>query len=224
MSKLLLWGSGGHGKVVLDIARALGKYSEIAFLDDDAACVGKECSGCEILGSLGELDSLTSHGFDAIVIAIGANQARARCFELARLRGWALPTMLHPTAVVSPSARLGAGTVVLPRAVVNAGAVIGENCIINTSAVVEHDCRIGDHVHLSPGVLLGGTVTIQSFVHLGLGAIALPGSTIGERAVVGAGAVVLHSVPFGETVVGVPARTTDKRNRRAPLRTVGGLR
>jgi acetyltransferase EpsM len=224
MSNLLLWGSGGHGRVVLDIVRALDRYSGIAFVDDDAASVEKELAGCRILGSLRELDSPALRDCSAIVVAIGLNQARARCFAFARSQGWDLATLIHPTAVVSPSARLGAGTVVMPRAVVNAGAEIGENCIINTAAVVEHDCRVGDHVHLSPGVILGGAVTVDSFVHMGLGSIALPGSTIGEGAVVGAGAVVLRSVQRGETAVGVPARSIEKRNRPANLRAVGGSR
>jgi acetyltransferase-like isoleucine patch superfamily enzyme len=77
---------------------------------------------------------------------------------------------------------------------------------VNTAAIIEHDCVIGDHVHISPGVALGGGVRIGALAHLGLGAIALPGAAIGERAVVGAGSVVLKTVPPATTVVGVPAR------------------
>lgn len=83
---------------------------------------------------------------------------------------------------------------------------------MNTAAVVEHDCRIGDHVHLSPGLLLGGGVTVHSFAHVGIGAIALPGTEIGEGAIVGAGAVVLDSVPPHTTVVGIPARIISRAN------------
>lgn len=224
MNNLLLWGSGGHGTVVMDIARALKMYSAIDFVDDDVDSARKEIAGCRVLGSFRELHLASLRDYNAVVIAIGSNPARARCFEFARRQGWQLATLIHPSAVVSPSARLGAGTVVMPRAVVNAGAEIGQNCIVNTAAVVDHDCRVGDHVHLSPGVILGGAVTVHSSAHMGLGAIALPGSTIGERAVVGAGAVVLHSVQSGETAVGVPARTIEKRNRPAALRAVGGSR
>jgi acetyltransferase-like isoleucine patch superfamily enzyme len=94
----------------------------------------------------------------------------------------------------------------MARVVINAGAQIGKNCIVNTAAIVEHECRVGDHVHLSPGVLLGGGVTVHSFAHVGIGAIALPGTEIGEGAIIGAGAVVVDSVPSGATVVGIPAR------------------
>jgi sugar O-acyltransferase (sialic acid O-acetyltransferase NeuD family) len=201
MKQLWLWGAGGHGKVVLDIARAMNRFDSIAFLDDDPRRAGAEFCGCPVFPTREQARR------GAIVIAIGSNQTRARCAALARERGWEPATLVHPSAIISPSARLGAGTVVMPRAVVNAGAVIGDNCIINTAAVVEHDCRIGDHVHLSPGVVLGGAVRVESFVHMGLGSIALPGSVIEACAVVGAGAVVLRAVPRGETVVGIPARS-----------------
>jgi sugar O-acyltransferase (sialic acid O-acetyltransferase NeuD family) len=209
---LVVWGAGGHGKVVHDVAMAMDRYDSAAFVDDNPDRAGDDFCGCPVFPTL---DAACGHAAEctALVVAIGANQTRARCAAMARARGWKLETLIHPTAIVSPSARIGAGTVVMPRAVVNAGAEIGENCIINTAAVVEHDCRIGDYVHLSPGVVLGGGVTVERLVHMGLGSIALPGSVIEAGAVVGAGAVVLHGVLRGETVVGVPARSTGVINR-----------
>ena len=207
MKKLFLWGAGGHGRVVLDIARAMGGFGPIAFLDDGAPRDGGEFCGCAVFAGLEEVERRHASGSAGLAIAIGSNRARARCAAVALERGWELETLVHPSAVVSPSARLGAGTVVMPRAVINAGAVVGRNCIVNSGAIVEHDCRIGDHVHLSPGAILGGGVTLEDAVHMGLGSMALPGTTIGADAVVGAGALVLRGVSRGETVVGVPARS-----------------
>jgi sugar O-acyltransferase (sialic acid O-acetyltransferase NeuD family) len=206
MSDLVLWGAGGHGKVVLDIARAMGGFKMISFLDDACEEPAHEFCGCPVFGAGRYLQLLKAKGRSQYVVSIGRNEVRATCFQRAFDHGLLPATLVHPSAVISQSARLGAGTVVMAKVVINAGALIGKNCIVNTAAVVEHDCRIGDHVHLSPGVLLGGGVTVHSFAHLGIGAIALPGAEVGERAIVGAGAVVVNSVPADATVVGIPAR------------------
>jgi acetyltransferase EpsM len=206
MGDLVLWGAGGHGKVVLDIARAMGGFGTISFIDDAYEGPGNEFCDCEVFEAGRYLQSLKDKVRPQYVVSIGRNEMRASCFQTA-LEHRLLPvTLVHPSAVISQSARLEDGTVVMAKVVINAGAQIGKNCIVNTAAVVEHDCRVGDHVHLSPGVLLGGDVTVHSFAHVGIGAIALPGAEIGEGAIVGAGAVVIHSVPAGATVVGVPAR------------------
>jgi sugar O-acyltransferase (sialic acid O-acetyltransferase NeuD family) len=213
MGNLVLWGASGHGKVVLDVARAMGKFKTISFIDDACVGPGREFCDCEVSGANLYLQSLKDHGGSQFVVSIGKNEMRAACFQRAFEHGLLPVTLVHPSALISESVQLKDGSVVMARVVINAGAQIGKNCILNTAAVVEHDCRIGDHVHLSPGVLLGGGVTVHSFAHVGIGAIALPGAEIGERAIVGAGAVVVNSVPSGATVVGIPAKALVRKGR-----------
>jgi acetyltransferase EpsM len=201
--KLLLWGAGGHAKVVLDIALATQAFTDIGFLDD-AGKKGAWFRGYPILGGLECLPSLAGPPY--FLIAIGDNRIRASRYAAAAGAGLTAATLVHPSAIVSPSATMGEGTVVMPRAVVNADARVGRNCIVNTGAIVEHDCVIGDHVHISPGAVLGGSVRVGDFTLVGTGAHALPGAVIEEGAVVGAGAVVLDRVPAYATAVGVPAK------------------
>lgn len=203
-STLILWGASGHGRVVLEVAQAGGKFHEIFFLDDaHRGSVEQFCGHSLLMPS----DYFQRRTPDAhYLISIGKNTVRAARFRDALNNGMRPATLIHPSAIVSESARILGGTVVMPRVVVNAAAEIGENCILNTAAVIEHDCRIGDHVHLSPGVLLAGGVTVGSLSHLGIGAVVLPGVRIGESVTVGAGAVVTKSVPDGATVIGVPAK------------------
>src|SRR4051812_26079108 len=142
---LVIWGAGGHGKVVLEVARALG-YGRILFLDD-GAIPGSSLLGCDVVIPA---DSRLLNRDASFVIAIGNNGERARCFGLAQKWGWRPATLIHASATVSASAVIGAGTVVMPRVVVNACAAVGENCILNTAAVIEHDCVVEDHVHIAP--------------------------------------------------------------------------
>ena len=150
MSDLVLWGASGHGKVVLDVARTMGGFRTISFIDDACEEPGRKFCDCPVSGARQYLDSLGGAVHSRYLVSIGQNVIRARCF------GRAIEYGLLPATLI----RIAEGSVVMPRVVINASAQVGRNCIINTAAVVEHDCRIGDHVHLSPGVLLGGNVAV----------------------------------------------------------------
>ena len=203
MSALVIWGMGGHGKVVLDVARSTARFFSVAFVDDDPSKWGSQFCFCEVLGNLDQVPRTSAL---CVLIAIGSNRVRARCYSKSRELGFEPTTLIHSAAILGPSASVEAGTVVMAGAIVNADSRVGENCIINTGAIVEHDCVIGNHVHISPRVALGGGVKVGSYAHVGIGAVVLPGIHIGDGAVVGAGAVVVHPVEPNTTVVGVPAR------------------
>lgn len=112
-------------------------------------------------------------------------------------------TVVHPSAFISPTARLASGVFIGPGAIVHSRARVGAHAIINSGAIVEHDCTIGENTHLAPGSVIGGTVTIGCDTLLGLGCRVLPGLSIGKHCTIGAGAVVLATVPDGTTVVGI---------------------
>jgi sugar O-acyltransferase (sialic acid O-acetyltransferase NeuD family) len=197
--KILLWGAGAHGRVTHDLARACG-YEDIAFVDDGP-------TSDRVLGR-----PVHSTGDDRVgdyrhfIVCVGDNIARARCFQAGLSRGLDPAVLVHPSAVVSPTAVIGRGTMVLPLVSVCSGAVIGENCILNTSCVVEHDSRLCNHVHISPGAIIGSEVTVESFVQAGMGAIVLSRLSVGGRSVLGAGAVAVGDVASGWIVTGIPAR------------------
>jgi sugar O-acyltransferase (sialic acid O-acetyltransferase NeuD family) len=207
--RLLIWGAGGHGKVVADVARAAG-YSVVGFVDADPSRVGSvvEPDGTAVVmdeTSLFESLDRPARPFDALAIGIGNNQARLRA--CGRLDGRTpLPVLVHPSAVVSPSATLGDATVVMPMAVVNPATCVGIAVIVNTAAIVEHDCVVGDGAHLSPNSTLAGGVHVGSASWIGAGATVIQQVRVGQSSIVGAGAVVIRDVPDGVTVVGCPAR------------------
>jgi sugar O-acyltransferase (sialic acid O-acetyltransferase NeuD family) len=203
--RILVFGAGGHAKVVAEIARALGR-DVIAFLEDGEAREGDPYFGSVIVSWRRFAADSARWGMLPIALAIGDNAARARALERLHELPRPVATLIHLSAVISPTAVIGEGTVVMPNAVVNADAMLGLGVIVNTGAVVEHDVQLGDFVHLSPNVALGGGVRVGARSHLGLGAMALPRVRIGVNVRVGAGAVVLSDVPDGATVVGVPAR------------------
>jgi sugar O-acyltransferase (sialic acid O-acetyltransferase NeuD family) len=203
--RILIFGAGGHAKIVAEVARALAR-DVAGFLEDGEARAGQPYFGAQILSWRQFTAEVDRWGMVPIALAIGDNVGRARAFERIGELGRPLATLIHPAAIVSPTATIGEGTVIMPAAVVQADATLGSGVIVNTGAVAEHDVQLADFVHLSPNVALGGGVRIGARAHLGLGAVALPRVQIGADVRVGAGAVVLADVPPGATVVGVPAR------------------
>lgn len=203
-ARLILFGSGGHAKVVLDAIRAAHPGCEVAILDDDPEAVGRNLLGVAILGGRAWLDG--NWPDTAVVPAIGTNSARAALIDWLKGKGRLLAAAVHPSAIVSPSASVAAGAFLAPGAIVNAETTVGEGAIVNTGASVDHDCRIGTAAHIAPGAHLCGGVRVGARSLIGAGTTVIPGVAIGADAIVGAGSVVIADLTDGARAAGCPAR------------------
>lgn len=168
MKKLLILGAGGYGRTVADIARQMGVYEKIAFLDD-----GK--TGPDILGTCEEYAMFAGNGTE-IYPAFGDNETRMHWLDRLVREDISVPILIHPTAYVSPEASLGAGVVVLPKAVVNTGTTVEAGCIVNLSAIVDHDCILEEGCHLCPGVIVKAANRIPAGAKLESGTVLLNGT------------------------------------------------
>jgi acetyltransferase EpsM len=205
--QIVIWGAGGHAKVVASIVRLLGVLEVVGFIDNaNADRRGESFAGSIILGGRDQLPALMARGVRSLLVAVGDNAARAALAAEAAALGFERPTVVHPDAVVAPDAVLGPGTVVVAGAVVNAAVVLGSEVIINTCASVDHDCRVGDGAHVGPGARLAGGVIVGRGSWIGMGALVREHVRIGREAVIGAGALVLSDLPDGVTAFGAPAR------------------
>jgi sugar O-acyltransferase (sialic acid O-acetyltransferase NeuD family) len=198
---VLVFGAGGHGKVVAEIVRAAGLTVD-GFVDD-----GIE-AGTQVLGApvVGNRAWLVRQPPRLVALGLGNNRRREEVALELEASGHTLGCFVHPTAWLSPTAQLGAGTVVMARVVVNAEARVGRGVILNTACVVEHECDVAAFAHISPSATLGGGAVVGRRTHVGIGATVLHLARIGDDCVIGGGAVVLKTVASGLTVVGVPAR------------------
>jgi UDP-perosamine 4-acetyltransferase len=208
-------GAGGHAKVLIEILQAGTCYEVVGLLDRRPDLKGQSVLGVPVLGDESELPRLIAAGIRHFFVGIGSvgdSSARKRVYENGLALGMEPVSSIHPSAIVSPSVRMGHGNMIMAGVVINACAILGNNIIVNTGVVVDHDCWLGDHVHVATGAKLSGTVRVGEGAHIGAGAVIRQNISIREGAVVGAGAAVVKDVGVNEVVVGVPARPLQRRN------------
>ena len=201
--RLVIFGSGGHAKVVAEAALARSPNRKLVVLDDDPSSRGRQLLGFPVTGGREALADLPG---TPVALGVGDNAARWRLLEWLREQDASLESVVHPSAVVGTTVEIGPGAFIAAGTVLIAEARIGAGAIINTSASVDHDCRIGEAAHIAPGVHLCGNVKVGARTLLGVGTSVRPGISIASDVVVGAGAVVVSDIDSAGTYVGNPAR------------------
>lgn len=204
---VILFGAGGHAKVLLDIL--LEQNAEIlGIAEKDGVERPTNLFGVPIIGSDSDVERYSPSEIELVngIGSIGSTALRKRVYEKFKALGYRFQQVIHSSAVISRRAVLGEGVQVAAGAVINIGARIGENSIVNTNTSLDHDCVIGAHVHIAPGVTLSGGVTVGDGSHIGTGANVVQGVHIGKGVIVGAGALVLQDLGDGTAVCGVPAK------------------
>jgi sugar O-acyltransferase (sialic acid O-acetyltransferase NeuD family) len=200
VTSLLIFGAGGHGRVVADAALLTGHWRRVLASDrDPARCTGDLLPGVVLLRP-----DEAAAAAGAVHVAIG--NAASRESEVAMIGEGMLVTVAHPRSTISGHAHVAPGCFVAAQAVVAPGVRLGTAVIVNHGAVVDHDVAVGNFSHIAPLAAVGGGVQIGRRVLVGSGASILPGMCIGDEVVVAAGAVVADHLPEPGVYAGIPAR------------------
>lgn len=197
-----VYGSGGAGREIKEIAVELNKWDEVLFIDDTVPA--NIFKGVRRM-PFPEFQEEFSDGNAEILIAQGEPQDKIALYHKVKDAGFGLANVIHRTAWVSPSATIGTGVMLRAGVVINADAVIGDNVTIQEHSCVGHDTVIGDHCQIADGVMMGGHAEIGMGTYIGLSASIRDRVKIGSHSVIGMGSVVVHSVPDNVVVMGNPA-------------------
>jgi acetyltransferase EpsM len=213
--RVVVWGAGGHGKVIVDALLACNCWELVGILDDDPRKVGQKILGIPVLDSTRGLQGLVAKlEFDGVAIAIGDNYVRDKKFRSVQECGLKAVNVIHPSAHLSRFVELGEGVAILAGATVNPGTVIEDDVCVNTAASVDHDNYLKRSCHISPNATLTGGIRVGEFAWVGAGAVVAPNVTIEKYSCVAAGAAVIRDVPEGVIVGGVPAAEIGRQPKR----------
>ena len=208
--ELAVVGAGGFGRETVEAVRALNatgaRWRLVGYLDDEPKRHGTVIDGVPVLGGTEELAEMPDA---SVVVCTGRSDdyvSRARIVEKLSLPPERYATIIHPSAAVSISSRIGPGTVLLAQTVLTAAVTVGSHVAIMPHVILTHDDVIGDFATLASGVCLGGNVHVGQCAYIGAGALVREHCSIGSYALVGMGAVVTKGIPPHEVWAGVPAR------------------
>lgn len=205
---IVIFGAGGHAKVVADILIQTKRYQIMAFIDDY-----KESQKIWNIPVISEKSYFAQPLTKMGIIALGDNHIREKVVKntLSRLPEFVFITAIHPSAQIATDTHIGIGSVVMANAVINPSTKIGQHCIINTAASVDHDCLIDDFVSLAPHVCLGGNCHVGFSSAISIGATLLHRITVGSHTVVGAGSLVTKDISENCVSYGTPAKIIRSR-------------
>ncbi len=190
---MYLYGASGHAKVIMDILHARGIHPD-GLVDDNPDIA-------EILGVPVIHEPLANEEY---IISIGNNSIRKRLAH--NLPGSFSPALTHPTSIISRTATIEEGSVVMQGSIIQTCTTIGKHCIINTGASLDHECKVGNYVHISPHATLCGNVQVGEGTWIGAGSTVIQGIRIGKWSIIGAGSVVTKDIPDGVLAYGNPCK------------------
>lgn len=205
--RVIIVGAGGFGREVLLWARdawpeQFGRIS--GFLSADPAVLDGHSVRLPILGNP---ETFAVEPGDGFLLAIGIPQVRRHVAERLAHRGANFLSLVHPTAVVAPTATVGAGSIICPYAVVSDAVFLGRCVLLNYHASLGHDAKAGDYVVFAPYATLGGHAIVEDDVFLGLHATVGPRVRVGAATKISANSAALVSVAPQTLVYGVPGRS-----------------
>lgn len=198
-----IYGSGGFGREVKEIAEICNLWDELVFIDDTVEAgifQGLKRMPFDFFGN--------SYGVREaeVVIALGEPEYKRELYEKVKKKGYSFANVIDPRSNVSISAKMGKGIVIYAGAFVSSNVIIEDNVCIGLKTIIGHDCVVHQHCQIAPGVILGGRCIIECGTYIGMGVPVKEDITVGADAIVGMGSVVLRDIPENVIALGNPAR------------------
>ena len=205
-NNIIIWGGKSQSRIAIEIIKLNKKNKIIAIVDP-------KINKLEISNLIPFVKTendfkkyLKKSNYFIVGISGGYGLARSLISEKLIKCNLKPLNVIHPTAILDKTCKIGEGLQVMPGACVNYFSKIGDFVILNTSSTVDHECIIGKGVHIMGNAYVGGRVKIGDFVTIGSNATIFPDIEIKKGAFIGAGSVVRKNVGENQVVVGNPAK------------------
>lgn len=204
---LVIVGAGGCGREVLQWAKAVNKVTPTwnikGFIDDTADALKDKNIDVSVLSGIDEYEICEN---DVFVCCIGNSSVRRAVTEKLKNKGAIFTNIVHPTAVIAQTAKIGEGVILYPFSLVSDNAVIGAGAIVNMYSSIAHDAVLGEYCTISAHCDVTGACKLGDNVFMGTTSNIIPRVQIGDDVYICAGSTVMAPVRMGRRVMGNPAK------------------
>lgn len=207
MNEIYVLGVGGSTPLFIELAEACG-YKIVGLYHYNDERTGETEHGFSILGSFDDMLKSDIKG-KQFLLSQGDMKIRKNLTDKIKTVGGIIPTLIHPTAIVSRFANISDdGVCIGANCIIQADVAINAGVVIRDMALVCHQTTIGNYCFIGPKALVGAHIFVEDFAFIGQSSLLVSGKVrnVGGNTLVGAGAVVTKELPADVVVVGNPAR------------------
>ena len=151
----------GGAVQIIDVLLEDQLASDIRIYDDNEEAQGADVLGVPVVGPCNRLSSdITDHFVDSAVVAVGSISPRFKLYSRYSSFPVQFPNIISSKAIISSSATLGRGNIILPGVYIGPRVIISNNNYFTVSTTINHDTKIGSHCYFSSSVAVAGRVLI----------------------------------------------------------------
>lgn len=201
-------GIGHNSPVLIDLAVDCG-YEIGGLYHYNDTRTGEWDHGYPIVGSFDDLFSRSDLTGRDFLLTMGDNAIRKSLTEKILSLGGRVPSLIHPSAVISRFAEISAvGCYIGCFTFVQADTKIDQGTILLSHVNISHTNRIGKYCFFAGGATLGAYTIVEDNVFFGQGSLSISAKVprIGHDSYIGARALLTREVLPNTKMVGMPAR------------------
>lgn len=158
-NNLLIVGAGIYALVAMEIARSLGSFDKIDFIDDNAT---RTLDGMAVIGTTSDILKLSKE-YQSCIVAIGNPDVRLSLIKIIENEtNCKIISLISPRAYIAPSAKIAKGCVIEPMAVVHSLCKLGIGCLVSAGAVVNHASVLCNGCHADCNSTVLGNTTVPA--------------------------------------------------------------
>lgn len=200
-------GVGHNTPVLLDLAIACGYSIEGLYHYNDER-TDQIDHGFKILGSFDDLWAKGNLSGMNFLLTMGDLEIREQLANKILSLGGNLPTLIHPSAVISTFAKVSdIGVCIFPFVFIQSDTFIGDNTVILSHCNISHNTTVSKNCFIAGGATIGAYTFVEENVFIGQGALSISEkvSRIGHHSFIGARSLLTKDVPPYAKMKGSPA-------------------